>query len=115
MGFNKMNQALPGPSLLEVALGAFLGIALGTVSALGFNREVTLAATGHFETAGGRVNFVADTFYLGSCPLHRLPGAASALLAYVFKNQTAPETIRLAWAKCTAASVVDGGLKLVQP
>ena len=109
---NFLSTTVPGFRFVGESLQISWG---GTVSAVGFNREVTLVATGHFETAGGRVNFVADTFYLGSCPLHRLPGAASALLAYVFKNQTAPETIRLAWAKCTAASVVDGGLKLVQP
>lgn len=86
-----------------------------TLNAFGLTREVALVATGHFETSGAQVSFVSDKVFLGSCPLHWLPGASSELLAYVFKNQKTPDNIRLAWAKCTAASVVDGGLKLVQP
>ena len=41
--------------------------------------------------------------------------ASSELLAYVFKNQKTPDNIRLAWAKCTAVQVVDGGLMVILP
>jgi hypothetical protein len=86
-----------------------------TLNVFGLTREVALVATGHFETSGAQVSFVPDKVFLGSCPLHWLPMASSQLLAYVFKNQKTPDNIRLAWAKCTAVQVVDGGLRLILP
>jgi len=86
-----------------------------TLDVLGLKRDVVLMTTGHFEVSGAQVDFVPEKLFLGSCPLHRLPKASRALLAYVFKNQKTPDNIRLAWAKCTAVSVVDGGLRLVLP
>ena len=86
-----------------------------TLNAFGLTREVALVATGHFETSGAQVSFVSDKVFLGSCPLHWLPGASGELLAYVFKNQKTPDNIRLAWAKCTAVQVVDGGIRVILP
>lgn len=77
----------------------------------GLSKEVMMVATGGFERAGEGFVFRAESLYLGSCPLHALPGAGNALARALTARAKVSDDFRAAWAKLTAIAVEDNLLK----
>lgn len=77
----------------------------------GLTKEVMMVATGGFARAGDTFVFQPDSLYLGSCPLHALPGAGDALARALTARAKVSDDFRAAWAKLTALAVEDNLLK----
>lgn len=82
-----------------------------TFNYFGLTKEVSLVATGGFARDGDTFVFRADTLYLGSCPMHALPGAGPALVKSLTARAKVTDDFRAAWAKLTAIGVEDNLLK----
>lgn len=78
----------------------------------GLATEVTVQATGDFRSVGSEFAFVPETVYLGSCPVHQLPGMASLLVGQILNRQKIPDEARAAWAKVSDISLEGSLLKL---
>jgi hypothetical protein len=75
----------------------------------GIAKEVIFQTRGTFERGGEGFVFKADQMYLGSCPLHSLPGMSGVLTKALTAKARVPDDFRAAWAKITALAV-EGGL-----
>ena len=73
----------------------------------GLTHQVIVLTTGTIQPSGEGFVYAPATLYLGSCPVHLIPGAAKPLLAYLFSRKKAPDEINSAWAKATNV-VLDG-------
>ncbi|MCM2276171.1 MAG: hypothetical protein NDI75_15390 [Candidatus Didemnitutus sp.] len=78
----------------------------------GLTKEVILQSAGGFTRAGEGFVFQPEAVYLGSCPLHAVPGTTGALLGTLLKQQKVPDDFRAAWAKISAIAVEGGLLKV---
>lgn len=78
----------------------------------GLTYDTTAIATGGFAKSGDKVEFVPDKFYLGSCPLHLLPGISGVIASYVTSKEKVPDEVRSAWAKLTEVTIEGGAVKL---
>jgi len=83
-----------------------------TLNWYGLTRETTIIGTGNFRKSGDTLEFVPDTLYLGSCPLHLLPGASGFLVSSITGKQKVSDEMRVALTKLTAVTIEDGALKL---
>lgn len=75
----------------------------------GLAKEVVFQTSGTFERGGESFVFKPDSVYLGSCPVHMLPGVSGALTRAVTAKAKVADDFRAAWAKITAMAV-EGGL-----
>lgn len=75
----------------------------------GISKEVVMQATGRFARNGEAFIFAPDQVYLGSCPLHVIPGAAGKLVGALVAKQKVPDDFRAAWAKISGIAI-EGGL-----
>lgn len=75
----------------------------------GIAKEVVFQARGTFERGGESFVFKPDEMYLGSCPVHALPGASGALTKALIAKAKVPDDFRAAWAKISALAI-EGGL-----
>lgn len=75
----------------------------------GLTKEVTMQSSGAFARSGDGYAFQPQEIYLGSCPLHAIPGAGNALARALVAKQKVPDDFRAAWSKITEIGV-DGGL-----
>lgn len=71
----------------------------------GVAKDFTLLTRGGFARSGDGFSFVPEQFYLGSCPVHLIPGVSSTLMRSLFSKQSLPDEVRSAWAKVTAVAV----------
>ena len=85
------------------------------VELLGFKRQVIVQAAGKFEKGDGGFVLVPDRFFIGSFPLHRLPGLSSQVLGFIMGRMQIPEDVRAAWKKLANVTVEGNTLKLTMP
>lgn len=78
----------------------------------GFSKEVIMQASGNFQRGGESFVFKPDEIYLGSCPVHALPGVGGSLMKALVAKARTPDDFRAAWSKITAMSVEGGLLKV---
>jgi len=78
----------------------------------GLTHEVIVLTTGSLVRSGDDVVFVPQTLYLGSCPVHLIPGLAAPLAGHLIGKQKVPDEIKSAWAKVSDAKVEGAVLKL---
>ena len=81
------------------------------IAAFGWlDEKVILQATGTFAKSGDTFVFEPTEFYIGSCPVQRLPAVQSA----IFKRVVAavPAELHEAWGKLTDVTVAGATLKL---
>lgn len=78
----------------------------------GLTYDTTVIATGGFAKSGDKVEFVPEKLYLGSCPLHLLPGVSGVIASYVTSKEKVPDEVRSAWAKLTDVAIEGGAVKL---
>ena len=81
----------------------------------GVKLPFVIQATGKFVKNPGGFVFVPDKFYIGCCPLHKLPGVSGLVLDRLVANEKVPEDLSAAWKKLADVSVEGGSLKLTMP
>lgn len=81
----------------------------------GLKHAVIVQVAGHFAKMDGEYSLVPDRFYVGSCPLQRLPVVGNLVLRYLLGRHPAPKPIAAAWAKLTDVSIKNGALMLKMP
>ena len=96
--------------MLQVGSKGALNIEL-----LGLKRQVILQAAGKFEKGDDGFVLVPDRFYIGSFPLHRLPGLSSQVLGVIMNRMQIPEDLKVAWKKLANVTVEGSTLKLTMP
>ena len=72
-------------------------------------------AAGKFEKGDDGFVLVPDRFYIGSFPLHRLPGLSSQVLGVIMNRMQIPEDLKVAWKKLANVTVEGSTLKLTMP
>jgi hypothetical protein len=82
-----------------------------TLNWYGLTYDTTVIATGGFGKSGDQVAFVTEKFYLGSCPMHLLPGLSGLIGSYVLSKEKVPDEVRTAWTKLTEATIEGGAVK----
>lgn len=75
----------------------------------GIAKEVVFQTRGTFERGGESFVFKPDEIYLGSCPVHSLPGVSAPLTKALVAKAKVSDDFRAAWAKINALAV-EGGL-----
>ncbi len=78
----------------------------------GLTYEVIVLTTGTVTRSGDDMVYVPKTLYLGSCPVHLIPGAAAPLTSHLIGKKKTPDEIRSAWAKVKSATIEGSTLKL---
>ncbi len=102
---------VPGQPNFRIA-GGQLQMALPIKSPV-LELQVIVQVRGVFEKRGEVFKFVPQQFYVGSCPLHRLPLVESFLLNRLYATQNFPEDMQKAWARLSAVTLEPKALKLV--
>ena len=91
-----------------------IGVPL-TVNALGLNQKLIGQARGEFAKDGNVFVFEPSEFYLGSCPLQRVPFLASMVRNKLVATQAVPEDVKAAWLKLANVSIDGNALTLTMP
>lgn len=84
-----------------------------TLNWYGMMKDVTLQTSGTFEKKGDHFVFKPEKLYLGSCPLHFIPGASGLLVSIIVDKEKVPDEFRVAWNNLNDVVVAGGTLKLV--
>jgi len=82
---------------------------------LGLKQSLIMQASGRFVKTPDGFAFAADKFYIGCCPLHKLPIVGKLVLDRVLANEKVPENLLSAWKKLFDVSVEGDSLKLTIP
>jgi hypothetical protein len=78
--------------------------------------SVVIQAAGTFaKGSSGTFEFVPQRFYVGSLPLHKVPGLSEELVARASRADAVPEDLRAAWAKVTDVRIEERLLKVDLP
>lgn len=86
-----------------------------TLNAYGISEAVIVQATGTFEKHGSEFEFVPDEFYVGGCPVQRLPFVKDWLLSKLLFTQAVPDDLATAWQKLAEVQIDGSTLRLKMP
>ena len=78
----------------------------------GLTHEVIVLTTGTVQPSGDDFVYVPKTLFLGSCPVHLIPGAAKPLWEHLVGKKKAPDEIKSAWAKASEVTLEGSTLKI---
>jgi len=81
----------------------------------GVKFPVVVQAAGHFAKTGGDFSLVPDEFFVGSCPLHRVPVVGAIVFDQVLGRIKPPSDLAAAWKKLAGVSIDAKTLKLTMP
>jgi hypothetical protein len=81
------------------------------VNYYGIGTDVYVLATGTFGRVGESYVFQPDTYYFGSCPLHKLPVGSVFITSRILGAFKLPDSMR-AWDKISSIKI-EGGLMKV--
>jgi hypothetical protein len=79
----------------------------------GIGSDVWVKVLGHFTLTGDGYVFTPEEFYLGSCPLHLLPGSSPYLTGLIIGKYKIPEEIVQAWGKVSILTLEGDQMKIV--
>lgn len=79
---------------------------------LALDVPLVVQANGGFEKDGDEFVYSPKTFYVGSLPLHRIPGATSYLINRAKSSQALPEQGFEAWKKVASVTIEGRVLKI---
>jgi hypothetical protein len=85
------------------------------VELLGFKRQLIMQVSGRFVKRNDQFVFEIHQFYIGSFPLHRLPGLSGQVLSYILGRAQIPEDIMAAWKKLANVTIEGSTLNLTMP
>lgn len=77
----------------------------------GIGTEVYMVATGTFTRGGDSYVFQPETYYFGSCPLHKLPVGSAFVTTRIMNCFKLPDSMR-AWDKIKLIKIEGGQLKI---
>ena len=83
-----------------------------TLNVYGFKLSVILKATGGFARNGDSIDFVPETFYLGSIAVSRLPMLEGFVTRRILAAQSPPADLMAAWKKLSDITIEGNTLKL---
>jgi hypothetical protein len=86
-----------------------------TLSYFGATGAFIVQATGAFEKGSSGFEFVPEVFYVGGCPMQRLPIIKDILLKKLLLGQPVPDDLSAAWPKLAAVSIEGSTLRLKMP
>ncbi len=88
---------------------------LGKWQALELSQPLVIQARGKFVPGAAGFVFTADEFYIGSLPLHAVPGLPQWVIQRVLAAQNLPAELTAMWAKLKLVAVEDNALHIVVP
>ena len=88
---------------------------LGKLAALGLTHDLVFQTKGKFVKADDRFTFAPDELYVGSLPVHTVPGLAPFFIKRVLASQELPEDIQTTWKQLQLVSVEGNNLRLTLP
>jgi hypothetical protein len=74
----------------------------------GMVHDTVAFASGDFKKSGNTVVFSPEKVYLGSFPLHLVPGASGVVVSQVVSQLKFPDELRSAWARVDGVTISDG-------
>jgi hypothetical protein len=81
----------------------------------GFTGTLIVQARGNFVRNGSTFEFVPDVFYVGCCPLQRIPYIREWILAKLLFTVPIPDDIAAAWPKLSDITIEGSKLRLKMP
>lgn len=81
----------------------------------GLGTDVLVHAVGRLKSTSDGVEFDADEFYIGSCPLTKLAGAGLPIMGRLLSLHPVSAEMKEAWRRVTEARIEGGVLKLSVP
>jgi hypothetical protein len=105
----------PGSLNFRIADGR---LQIGTpvqVNVAGFQSKVQVSVSGDFERDGDKFVFVPRKFYVGSCPIERLPVLPGMMLDRLFASIVLPDDLSGAWGRLAAVTIEGPQLQLKMP
>jgi hypothetical protein len=81
----------------------------------GITGSVIVQAIGGFEKDGAEFVFVPESFYVGGCPLQRLPVIRGFAMKKLLFAQSVPEDIAAAWPKLVSVTIEESTMHLRMP
>lgn len=106
---------VPGALNFRIHDGIFQMGVKSTVNALGFSPVVIMQSQGNFEKQGDAFVFVPATLYIGSLPLHKVPGLAGAVFSRMIAMQHLPDDAAAIWKQLRDVKVSGNLLELTPP
>ncbi|MCR6656386.1 MAG: hypothetical protein NVV63_11350 [Opitutus sp.] len=91
-----------------------IGVPLN-LDVLGYKPTVITQVRGSFVRSDNVFVLEPGEFYIGSLPLHRIPGAASFVLKKLIRSATVPEEAAVAWGNLSDVRVEGRALHLTVP
>jgi hypothetical protein len=81
----------------------------------GIATKVQVVAQGTFERSGDKFAYAPTKFYVGSCPIVRLPVIGEKILDLILANAPIPAELIEAWGKLANVTIEGSELKLAMP
>jgi hypothetical protein len=118
----KPGEKAPEPKLIDtsslnarIAAGKLQLSSTVTLSFQGVAFTYIVQAEGTFEKHSGRFVFSPSTFYVGSCPFHRVPFVGDYLAKKLLFDHPVPDELVTAWSKLSDVGIVGDSLRLKLP
>jgi hypothetical protein len=99
----------PSFRIADNALQVSCSATFNPLQMLALNVPLIVQANGDFQKQGEEFVYVPKTLYVGSLPVHRIPGATDYLIKRARTSQALPEQGVEAWKK-VASVTIDGRL-----
>jgi hypothetical protein len=105
----------PGEPNFRIQGGVMqIGVPL-EIAAPGFERTVIAQVRGRFARQGNGFALTPDEFYLGACPLHRLPFVGDYVYRRVLESAPVPAEAAIAWGNLSDVAIDGATLRLTMP
>jgi hypothetical protein len=114
-------QAAPPPMIqperinFRIQEGVLQAGLVGKLAVLGQERGLVVQTRGTFAPGADGFVFVPAEFYIGSLPVHAVPGLTDFLMKRLGGSRELPEDIKATWNKLTLVAVEGNTLRLTLP
>ena len=108
-------NAAPAQVNVRIRDGVFQVAMPTTLNLLGISFAVDLQLRGSFVQGADGYTFAPAELYVGSLPVHRLPGVTGWLMRRMLSAQPPPQELAAAWQKVSSVALAGKTLKLVLP
>jgi hypothetical protein len=86
-----------------------------TLNLFGASFSVIVQASGTFARHGSSFEFDPETFYVGGCPMQRIPIVKDIAMKKLLFAQAVPDDLSAAWSKLADVSIEGSALHLKMP
>jgi hypothetical protein len=86
-----------------------------TVNALGLSQKLIVQSHGGFVKKGELFVYAPHDFYVGSCPMQKLPFLSGYFQRKFLSTQSIPDDLKAAWSKLANVAIEGKALKLTMP